>query len=153
VAGSNIILTPTMTTNMSENMVLSVEGECKTFDADANGYGRGEGVSAIFIKDLDQAVRDGDPIRAVIRSTTTNSNGKTSKLAVPSAQAQSILIRKAYQRAGISDPTRTGLFECHGTGTAAGDVAEAEAIARTFGARGVIIGAVSLMSHSFILKY
>ncbi|KAJ5631672.1 fatty acid synthase S-acetyltransferase [Penicillium longicatenatum] len=142
VAGSNIILTPTMTTHMSENMVLSVEGECKTFDADANGYGRGEGVSAIFIKNLDQAVRDGDPIRAVIRSTSTNSNGKSSKLAVPSAQAQSNLIRKAYQRAGISDPTRTGLFECHGTGTAAGDVAEAEAIARVFGARGVIIGAV-----------
>ncbi|KAJ5532159.1 fatty acid synthase S-acetyltransferase [Penicillium frequentans] len=142
VAGSNIILTPTMTTNMSENMVLSVDGECKTFDANANGYARGECVNAIYIKRLDQAIQDGDPIRAVIRSTTANSNGRTSKPAVPSAEAQSNLIRKAYQRAGILDPTRTGLFECHGTGTAAGDVTEAESIARVFGASGVIIGAV-----------
>ncbi|KAJ6018051.1 fatty acid synthase S-acetyltransferase [Penicillium sp. IBT 35674x] len=141
VAGSNIILTPTMTTNMSENMVISVDGECRTFDADANGYARGECVNAIYIKKLDQAIQDGDPIRAVIRSTTANSNGRTSKPAVPSAEAQSNLIRKAYQRAGILDPTKTGLFECHGTGTAAGDVTEAEAIARVFGASGVVIGA------------
>lgn len=145
VAGSNIVLTPTMTTNMSENMVMSVDGECRTFDADANGYARGECVNAIYVKKLDQAIRDGDPIRAVIRSTTANSNGRTSKPAVPSAEAQSNLIRKAYQRAGILNPTRTGLFECHGTGTAAGDITEAEAIARVFGTSGVVIGSVSLI--------
>lgn len=153
VAGSNIILTPTMTTNMSENMVLSVDGECKTFDADANGYARGECVNAIYIKKLDQAIQDGDPIRAVIRSTTTNSNGRTSKPAVPSVEAQANLIQKAYQRAGIADFTRTGLFECHGTGTAAGDVTEAEAIARGFGASGVIIGAVSIIFHCLTLAW
>lgn len=143
VAGSNIILTPTMTTIMSENMVLSPEGECKTFDADANGYARGECVNAIFIKKLDDAVRDGDPIRAVIRAAASNCDGRTSKLAVPSLQAQESLIRKTYEQAGITDFSKTGLFECHGTGTATGDNVETNAIARVFGESGIHLGAVS----------
>ncbi|CAI7578745.1 unnamed protein product [Penicillium pancosmium] len=149
VAGSNMIMAPTMTESMSTNMVLSPDGECRTFDADANGYARSEAVNAVYIKRLDDAIRDGDPVRAVIRSTMANNNGKTKKLAVPSATAQERLIRRAYQRAGIVDPSRTGLFECHGTGTQAGDVAEAEAIARVFGTEGVHMGAVkSNIGHS-----
>lgn len=142
VAGSSLIMTPTMTACMSENMVLSPDGLCKTFDAAANGFARGEAVNALFIKRLDHALRDGDPVRAVIRSTITNGDGRTRKLAIPSAEAQESLIRKAYQRAGIDNPSRTGLFECHGTGTAAGDVAETEAIAKVFGDEGIMIGAV-----------
>ncbi|KAF9886514.1 hypothetical protein FE257_011421 [Aspergillus nanangensis] len=142
VAGTSLIMTPTMTTCMSENMVLSPDGACKTFDAEANGFARGEAVNAVYIKRLDRALEDGDPIRAVIRATTTNSDGRTRKLAVPSADAQEALIRKAYERAGIADPSRTGLFECHGTGTAAGDVAETAAIANVFGEKGIHIGAV-----------
>ncbi|KAJ6172463.1 fatty acid synthase S-acetyltransferase [Penicillium chermesinum] len=142
VAGSNIILTPTMARTMSQNMVLAADGKCKTFDANADGYGRGEAINAIFIKRLDDAIRDRDPIRAIIRATATNSNGRSSKMAVPSAGSQEALIRKAYKRAGIADLSETGLFECHGTGTAAGDAAEGEAIARIFGGKGIYIGAV-----------
>jgi acyl transferase domain-containing protein len=142
VAGSSIILTPTMTTAMSENMVLSPDGECRTFDADANGFARAEAINAVYIKRLDHALRDGDPIRAVIRSTMINSNGKTTKMAKPSVEMQEDLIRKAYKHAGIADIARTGLFEAHGTGTQAGDAVEAEAIARAFGGKGVHIGAV-----------
>lgn len=142
VAGSNMIMAPTMTEGMSANMVLSPDGECRTFDADANGYARAEAVNAVYIKKLDDAIRDGDHVRAVIRSTMANNNGKTKKLAVPSSMAQERLIRRTYQRAGIADPSRTGLFECHGTGTQAGDLAEAEAIARIFGTKGVHMGAV-----------
>jgi acyl transferase domain-containing protein len=142
VAGSNIIMTPTMTTCMSENNVLSTDGECRTFDESANGYARGEAVNAIYIKPLDDAIRDGDPIRAVIRSTASNCNGSSQKMAIPSPDAQEELIRKTYQRAGIADPSRTGFFEAHGTATPAGDVAEAKAIARVFGEKGIYIGAV-----------
>jgi acyl transferase domain-containing protein len=142
VAGANMIMTPTMTECMSANMVLSPDGECKTFDVDANGYARSEAINAIYIKKLDDAVRDGDSVRAVIRSSMINSNGKTQKLAIPSATAQERLIRRAYQRAGIVDPCMMGLFECHGTGTQAGDVTEAEVIARIFGKSGIHMGAV-----------
>jgi acyl transferase domain-containing protein len=149
VAGSNMIMTPTMTECMSENMVLSPDGECRTFDANANGYARSEAVNAIYIKKLDDAIRDGDPVRAVVRSTMANNNGKTQKLAIPSAVAQERLIRRAYQRAGISDPCRTGLFECHGTGTQAGDVTEAEVISQIFGKKGVHMGAVRHIALSY----
>jgi acyl transferase domain-containing protein len=141
VAGSSLIMTPTMTGCMSDNYVLSPDGECKTFDAGANGFARGEATNAVLIKRLDHALKDGDPIRAVIRATSTNCDGRTRKMAVPSPDAQQALIRKTYQQAGV-DPSRTGLFECHGTGTAAGDVAETRAIANVFRQKGVVIGAV-----------
>ncbi|KAF7556645.1 hypothetical protein G7Z17_g1284 [Cylindrodendrum hubeiense] len=142
VAGSSLILTPTMTTAMSESMVLSPDGECRTFDADANGFARAEAVNAVYIKRLDDAIRDGDPIRAVIRSTMINSNGQSTKMAKPSAELQEALIRKAYKHAGITDIARTALFEAHGTGTQAGDAVETVAIARAFGGNGVYISAV-----------
>ncbi|KAL3476656.1 fatty acid synthase S-acetyltransferase [Aspergillus californicus] len=149
VAGSSIVLTPTMTQCMSENLTLAPDGACKTFDRDADGFARGEAINALYIKRLDDAVRDGDPVRAVIRSTMNSCDGQTSPLAVPSAAAQESLIRNAYKRAGITDPTRTGLFECHGTGTSVGDLAETQAISRVFGDRGVYIGGVKpIFGHS-----
>ncbi|RAL00155.1 polyketide synthase [Aspergillus ibericus CBS 121593] len=142
VGGSSIIFSPTMSITMSDSLVLAPDGRCKTFDASADGYGRGEGVNAIYIKPLDAAIRDGDPIRAIIRSTATNSDGKTPNISTPDRQSQEILIRRAYSRAGISDPCQTALFECHGTGTTMGDVTETEAVARIFGEKGILIGAV-----------
>jgi acyl transferase domain-containing protein len=142
VAGTNLIITPTMTTSMSDNMVISKSGICRTFDAAADGYGRGEAVNAIYIKPLDAALRDGDPVRAVIRSTAVNCDGKTPSITTPGSQAQECLIRRAYQRAGITDVFNTGFFECHGTGTVAGDTAETSVVAKVFGDHGIHIGAV-----------
>ncbi|KAK9851186.1 ketoacyl-synt-domain-containing protein [Penicillium brevicompactum] len=142
VAGTNLILTPTMTTTMSDNLVLSPTGICRTFDAGADGYGRGEGVNAVYVKRLADAVRDGDPIRAVIRATATNCDGRTPGITTPGSATQMQLIQKAYQRAQIQDITNTGFFECHGTGTVAGDTAETSVVAEIFRDTGVLIGSV-----------
>ncbi|KAI1126023.1 putative polyketide synthase [Nemania abortiva] len=142
VGGVNLILSPGMTIAMTEQGVLSKDGSCKTFSADANGYARGEAITAVYIKPLENALRDGNPIRAVIRGTSHNVDGRTPGMSQPSADAQEALIRKAYQVAGIEDFSETGMVECHGTGTAIGDPIEATAIARIFGGKGVYIGSV-----------
>ncbi|PKY05762.1 putative polyketide synthase [Aspergillus campestris IBT 28561] len=142
VTGTNLIFTPSMTSCMSNNMVLSKSGLCRTFDAQADGYGRGEAVNAIFIKPLHDALRDGDPVRAVIRSTAINCDGRTPNITTPGVDAQERLIRAAYKKAGICDISDTAYFECHGTGTTAGDVTETCAVARVFEKSGVYIGAV-----------
>ncbi|KAB8239114.1 uncharacterized protein BDW43DRAFT_319357 [Aspergillus alliaceus] len=142
VAGTNMILSPTMTANMSDNMVLSPSGHCKTFDAHADGYARAEAVNAVYLKPLDKAIRDGDPIRSIIRSTSANFDGRTKKIFSPNADSQERLIRQAYQRAHINDFAQTAFFECHGTGTKAGDLAEAIAVGRVFGPEGIYMGAV-----------
>lgn len=147
VAGTNLIFTPTMTTSMSDNLVISKSGVCRTFDAAADGYGRGEAVNAIFIKPLDKAIRDGDPVRAVIRASATNCDGKTPSITTPGSAAQERLIRRAYKKAGL-DPSSTGLFECHGTGTTVGDLAETSVVGKIFGGKGIHIGAVSLFLPS-----
>jgi acyl transferase domain-containing protein len=117
VAGANLILTPTMTIAMTEQGVLSPDGISKSFDSAADGYGRGEGVNAIFLKPLSDAIRDGDPIRSVIRATATNCDGKTPGMSMPSPDAQEAMIRHAYKVAGIKDFSQTGFVECHATGT------------------------------------
>lgn len=137
-----MLLTPSMSVNMSENMVLSPDGYCKVFDASANGYGRGEAVNAIFIKPLDQAIADGDNIRAIIRGTSANYDGKSAKIFAPDIKSQEHLIQEAYSRAQIRDIWQTAFVECHGTGTQVGDIVETTAIARAFEGKGVFIGSV-----------
>ena len=149
VAGTNLIITPTMTIAMTEQGVLSPTGSCKTFDAAADGYARGEAINAIYIKKLDDALRDGDPIRAVIRSTSTNCDGKTPGIAYPSSESHEQMIRRAYRVAGIRDISQTGFVECHGTGTAVGDPLETAAIANVFEGKGTFIGSVSTTHASF----
>lgn len=134
VAGSNLIMTPTMTISMGA-AALSATGTCKTFDADADGYARGEAVNAIFIKSLSNALADGNPIRAVIRGIGVNSDGQTSRTLTPS------LIRETYAQAGLC-PHKTAFFECHGTGTRVEDPIEAGAVDKIFGDFGIYIGAV-----------
>lgn len=144
VGGANLILAPGMTAAMTEQGVLSPDGSCKTFSADANGYARGEAINAVFVKPLSAALRDGNPIRGVIRSTASNNDGKTPGISYPSTDAQEALIRRAYAVAGIDEAgiAETGFVECHGTGTAIGDPVETNAIARVFGDAGVHIGSV-----------
>ncbi|RDA95780.1 hypothetical protein CP533_5176 [Ophiocordyceps camponoti-saundersi (nom. inval.)] len=142
VAGTNIIIGPSMTLYMSAQGVLSSTGSSLTFDAKADGYARGEAVNAVLIKLLDNAVRDGDPIRAVIRSTSANCDGKTPGMMVPNPESQERMIRRAYKLAGIDDVCQTAFVECHGTGTQLGDSMEGICVANVFGERGVYIGSV-----------
>ncbi|KAI0388598.1 putative polyketide synthase [Xylariaceae sp. FL0594] len=143
VGGTNLIMSPSLTSSLSSQDVLSKEGSCKTFSAEADGYARGEALSAIFIKSLDSALRDGNPIRAVIRATAVNHDGRTNGIYQPSSEAQEELIRRAYRIAGLSDFCETAMVECHGTGTPVGDQIETKAIARVFGdSGGVYIGSV-----------
>nr|ALQ32752.1 putative polyketide synthase [Fusarium anthophilum] len=132
VAGTNLIFSPTMSMAMTEQGVLSPDASCKTFDEKANGYARGEAINAIFLKPLDNALRDGDPIRAVVRATSSNSDGKTPGMSMPSSESHEALIRRAYQEVCL-DPKDTCFVEAHGTGTSVGDPLEATAIARVFG--------------------
>lgn len=89
---------------------MSPEGSCKTFDANADGYGRGEAVNAIYIKPLSHAIRDGNPIRAIIRNTGVNNDGQSTGLFATSIVAQEALMRKAYAGAGL-DPSYTPMVE------------------------------------------
>lgn len=142
VGGTNLIMSPGMTVAMSQQGVLSPSGSCKTFDAAADGYARAEAINAIYIKKLSDAIAHGDPIRAVIRSTATNCDGKTPGLAVPSSETHEAMIRRAYKVARLS-ASQTGYVECHGTGTPVGDPLEVQSIANVFGNEGVYIGSVS----------
>lgn len=144
VGGTNLVLSPALSSVLSAYGVNSADGRCRSFDASASGYGRGEAVSSLFIKRLDHAIRDGNPIRGVIRSTLCNDDGKTPGITQPNSEAHEALIRAAYAAAGLADKHHeTAYFECHGTGTPIGDPIEANAVARVFGKDGMIIGSVS----------
>ncbi|KAH0539027.1 Type I Iterative PKS [Glutinoglossum americanum] len=134
--GTDLIISPAMAIAMHEQGILLATGSCKSFDARAGGYARGEAVNALYIKRSDQAIRDGDPICAVIRATATNCDGKT-----PS-QSHEAPIRRAYRIAGFRDFSKTALVECHGTATPTGDTLETQAVANVFGKSGVFIGSV-----------
>lgn len=119
---------------MSHQGFLSPDGRCFSFDHRANGFARGEGVGTLIVKRLGDALRDGDTIRAVVRGTGTNQDGRTPGLTLPSSEAQERLIRTTYASAGL-DFDNTGLVEAHGTGTRQGDAIEARGIAQAFKSR------------------
>ncbi|KAK4224175.1 putative polyketide synthase [Podospora fimiseda] len=133
VAGVNLILVPNTMHQLSAMHMLSPEGISHTFDDRANGYGRGEGIGSLVVKRLSDALRDGDTIRAIIRGTGANADGKTPSITQPSSLAQADLIRDTYAAAGLP-LTATQYFECHGTGTPVGDPIELEALSSTLGA-------------------
>lgn len=135
-------------------MAHSPTGRCHTFDAKADGYIKAEAVNAVVIKRLDDAIRDRDPIRAVIRGSATNSDGRTPGIASPSSDAQAAAVRSAYANAGIADLGATSYLECHGTGTPAGDPLEVLGVSSVFAdsrtsAAPLIIGSIkSNLGHS-----
>ncbi|KAH8883107.1 putative polyketide synthase [Thozetella sp. PMI_491] len=131
VAGANVMLSHEPTISMTMMRFLSPDGRCYSFDERANGYSRGEGVGCVFLKPLADALRDGDPIRAVLRNTGSNQDGKTPGITLPSRDAQEELIRSVYEQANM-DPAATSYVECHGTGTLAGDPLETSALANVF---------------------
>ncbi|CAH0054704.1 unnamed protein product [Clonostachys solani] len=151
VAGANLITSIEQHLGTMKGGVLSPTSTCHTFDASADGYGRGEAVNAVFIKPLSRAIRDGDNIRAIIRGTAINANGRTNGITQPSARFQEAVIRKAYANARLN-MAETDYVECHGTGTAVGDPVEVEGIGRCFSPRygpPLMIGAIKTnVGHS-----
>lgn len=132
VGGTNLVFTVDQQMNSAKIGVLSPRSTCFTFDESADGYGRGEGVGAVYLKRLSDALRDGDPIRAVLRGSAVNHNGKasTASISYPGVGGQIIVMDEAYRRSGNLNPVDTGFVETHGTGTAIGDPIEAEAIGK-----------------------
>ncbi|KAH8754369.1 polyketide synthase PksG, partial [Diaporthe sp. PMI_573] len=133
VCGGNTLMAPeSQTVPLSNADFLSPDGHCYSFDHRANGYSRGEGFGFVVLKPLVEALKDGDVIRAVIRATGANQDGRTPSITQPSTQAQIDLFRSTYSRAGLS-LAETDYVEAHGTGTKVGDPLEAAAIGTAFG--------------------
>ncbi|HEY0791119.1 MAG TPA: SDR family NAD(P)-dependent oxidoreductase, partial [Chthoniobacterales bacterium] len=130
--GVNVLLSPGAFLAFGKAGMLAADGRCKTFDARANGYVRGEGVGAILLKPLSRAQRDGDRIWGVILGSAENHGGRVQSLTVPNPNAQAQLLQDAYVRAGI-DPFTIGCIEAHGTGTALGDPLEINGLKKAFG--------------------
>ncbi|KAF3765254.1 hypothetical protein M406DRAFT_42237 [Cryphonectria parasitica EP155] len=130
-AGVGMILTPATMMPMTALNFLGKDGKCYTFTNKAEGYGRGEGVGVVVLKRLDDALRDNDTIRAVIRGSRVNQDGKTPGITMPSAAAQLSNIKAVYKEAGLA-VDQTAFVECHGTGTPAGDPKETFAVSKAF---------------------
>ena len=144
--GANVLITPASMITFSRARMLAADGRCKTFDASADGYVRGEGCGVVVVKRFDDAIRDGDRIRAVIRGSAVNQDGASGGLTVPNGIAQQRVITEALQRAGLS-PADVGYLEAHGTGTSLGDPIEVQAAAAALGdqrdaGRPLLIGSV-----------
>lgn len=113
MAGSNLIVGPELFLTLTNMNFLSPDSRCFSFDDRANGYARGEGFGVVVLKLLSDAIRDDDTIRAVIRSTGSNHDGRTPGITSPSRDAQELLIKETYEKAGL-DLQLTRFFEAHG---------------------------------------
>ncbi|TEY71320.1 hypothetical protein BOTCAL_0095g00030 [Botryotinia calthae] len=132
IAGCNIYLSPEHVMDQFADNAASGSGKCHIFDAKADGYIKAEAINMIIVKRLGDALRDKDPIRAIVRGIATNSDGWTAGIASPNSQAQAQAIKQAYLNANLSNYEATSYVECHGTGTRAGDVIEVEGLASVF---------------------
>ena len=132
VASANWIADPGVQIALDKLGALSASSRCHTFDVRAEGYARGEGYGAIYLKRPSLAIADKSPIRAMIRGTAVNSNGRTGGITRPSARGQEVVIREAYRNAGDLAFSDTSYFECHGTGTYVGDPIEVSAVGGVF---------------------
>ncbi len=129
--GVNTIVTPEGHIGFQKAGMLSEDGRCKTFSDQADGYVRGEGAGMIVLKKLSEAERDRDHIYGLIRGTAENHGGRSASLTAPNPQAQTDVLKSAYQKAGIHPSTIT-YIEAHGTGTALGDPIEINALKKAF---------------------
>ena len=130
--GVNVIASPDSTRLLSRFGLLAPDGLCKSFDARANGFTRAEGCGMVVLKPLDRALRDGDRIHAVLHGSAVNHDGRSASMAAPNVRAQTDLVRTALADAGLTADD-IGVLEAHGTGTAAGDPIEMEAVAAALG--------------------
>ncbi|MEB3232451.1 MAG: SDR family NAD(P)-dependent oxidoreductase, partial [Leptolyngbyaceae bacterium] len=126
-AGVNLMLAPDLSLTFTDAGMLAADGRCKTFDADADGYGRGEGCGVVILKRLPDAERDGDTILAVVKGSAVNQDGRSNGLTAPNGLAQQGVIQTALERAGVA-PADISYVEAHGTGTVLGDPIELNAL-------------------------
>ncbi|TBR56976.1 hypothetical protein B4U84_26450 [Westiellopsis prolifica IICB1] len=125
--GVNLILSPDRTVTFSKAGMMAPDGRCKTFDASADGYVRGEGCGIVVLKRLSDALRDGDNIQAVIRGSAVNQDGLSNGLTAPNGLSQMAVIRQALENARVA-PAQISYVETHGTGTSLGDPVEVKAL-------------------------
>jgi len=121
--GVNLILSPVMSINFSKAHMLAPDGHCKTFDAAADGYVRGEGCGVVILKPLAQALKDKNRIWAVVAGSSVNQDGKSNGFTAPNGEMQVSLVKTALEKAKVK-PSDLDYFECHGTGTSLGDPIE-----------------------------
>ncbi|WP_437760883.1 SDR family NAD(P)-dependent oxidoreductase [Sorangium sp. So ce1389] len=144
--GVSLLLSPLSMVAISHAWMMAPDGRCKSFDARANGYVRGEGCGVVVLKRLEDALRDGDCIWGVIRGSAINQDGRETGLGIPNPAAQRAVIATALDEAGVS-PAQIDYVEAHGVGTKAADIAEATALGAVFGAArpelpGCLVGSV-----------
>ncbi|MEM8603493.1 MAG: polyketide synthase, partial [Cyanobacteria bacterium P01_H01_bin.121] len=142
--GVNLILSPEPMIGFCKLRALAKDGRCKTFDADADGYGRGEGCGIVVLKRLSDAIANQDQVLALIRSSAVNHDGVSNGLTAPNGSAQMAVIRQAITRAGLK-PDQIQYVEAHGTGTSLGDPIEVSALNQVFRgdrAAPLLVGAV-----------
>ncbi|MBP2677779.1 MAG: hypothetical protein H6Q82_844, partial [Deltaproteobacteria bacterium] len=125
--GSNLMISPEVNVNFCKARMLAPDGKCKTFDAGADGYVRGEGCGVVVLKRLSDALVEGDRIRAVVRGTAVNQDGRSSGLTAPNGPSQEAVIRAALANAGL-EAGDVDYVEAHGTGTSLGDPIEVGAL-------------------------
>ena len=137
--GVNCILSSVVMDGLARTRALSPDGRCRSFDARANGYVRAEGCGIVLLKRLSAAQRDGDRIRAVIRGSAVNHDGRSTGLTVPNVLSQQEVLQRALEDAGVA-PETIGCIEAHGTGTSLGDPIEFEALKAVVGGGGTGAG-------------
>lgn len=125
--GVNVILTPDLSVAFSQAQMMSADGRCKTFDDDADGYVRSEGCGIVVLKPLANALRDGDPVLAIIRGSAVNQDGRSNGLTAPNGPAQESVIRQALRNADIA-ADQISYVETHGSSTPLGDPIEFESL-------------------------
>ncbi|MDR3537909.1 MAG: beta-ketoacyl synthase N-terminal-like domain-containing protein [Acetobacteraceae bacterium] len=148
--GVSLMLGPSLGESFVSAGMLAPDGRCKSFDARADGYGRGEGAGMVVLRRLSDALRDGDPVLAVLRASAINQDGRSAGLTAPNGPAQTALIRTALDAAGVA-PTDIDYIEAHGTGTPLGDPIEWHALATAFAGRDrpLLVGSVkSNLGHT-----
>jgi phthiocerol/phenolphthiocerol synthesis type-I polyketide synthase B len=131
-AGVNLLLSPAVFRAFDQTGALSPTGACHVFDADADGFVRGEGCGVVVLKRLSDALRDGDRLLAVVRGSAVNSDGRSNGMLAPNPAAQMAVLRAAYANAGVP-PQEVDYVETHGTGTLLGDPVEARALGTVLG--------------------
>lgn len=142
--GVNLLLSPEGTINFCQARMMAPDGRCKTFDASADGYTRGEGCGMIVLKRLSDAIDDGDTILALIRGAAVNHDGPSGGLTVPNGLSQQAVIRHALKNAHVK-AAEVSYIESHGTGTSLGDPIEIEALGAVYGQKReqpLIVGSV-----------
>jgi phthiocerol/phenolphthiocerol synthesis type-I polyketide synthase A len=131
-AGVNLLLSPVITRSFDQAEAMSPTGQCHVFDASADGFVRGEGCGVVVLKRLTDALRDGDPVLAVVRGSAVNQDGRSNGLMAPNPAAQMAVLRAACSNAGVL-PTEVDYVEAHATGTLLGDPIEARALGTVLG--------------------